>query len=167
MDDICIWHGHDFLNWILNYVKLQILRNIMKPTMFSYPMITQVLDLSKMTCSNTKRTMELELFMEVKDGQCTHRIWRFWYLLWHCFLAYILNGNFRIQQMEDSEMAIDILTFSVCCSWVLFAKQKNRVLANKKSFWWTQSKVKYRSFHEISHPAIFGIPHLWKFPDYL
>jgi hypothetical protein len=56
--------------------------------------------------------------------------------------------------MEDSEMAIDILTFSVCCSWVLFAKQKKEFWRTKKSFWWTQSKVKYRSFHEISHPAI-------------
>jgi len=27
----------------------------MKPTMFSYPMITQVLDLSKMTCSNPRK----------------------------------------------------------------------------------------------------------------
>jgi hypothetical protein len=67
--------------------------------------------------------------------------------------------------MEDSEMAIDILTFSVCCSWVLFAKQKKRVLANKKiilvdpikgkiSFFPWNKPPSYWGFHIYGNPLI-------------
>ena len=71
-------------------------------------------------------------------------------VFWHIFSMGISGSNrWRILKWPLIFWHFQFAVLECCLQ-----NKKKEFWRTKKSFWWTQSKVKYRSFHEISHPAI-------------